>query len=87
MRQRVDLGRLAHVAIDAAQARESVLAVDVHRARPADALTAGAAEGECRVDFILDLDERIENLWGLSEMSVFGRGSVLCMGCGGVVGC
>ena len=62
MWKRVDLGVLARVAVDTAETRKSVLAVDVHGARAADALAAGAAEGERGVDLVLDLDERIENL-------------------------
>src|SRR5213075_1518704 len=36
-------------------------AVDVHRARAAHALAAGAAEDERTVDFVLDLDQRVQN--------------------------
>ena len=60
MRQRVDL----HVAADLGRgldAGERVHAVDVHRARAADALAAGAAEGERGVDLVLDFDQRVEN--------------------------
>lgn len=59
VRERVDLGVRRGRAVDAAEARERVLPVDVHRARAADALAAGAAEGERRVDLVLDFDERI----------------------------
>ena len=62
VRKRVDLGVLGLVALDAAKASERVLSVDVHRARAADTLAAGATESECRVDLILDLDECIEDL-------------------------
>ena len=60
MRQRIDLDR----AVDLARrldAGERVGAVDVHRARAANALAAGAAEGQRRIDVVLDPDERIEN--------------------------
>ena len=83
MREGVDLGVLARVTVDTAQAGEGVLAVDVHGTRAADALAARAAERQRRVDLVLDLDERIENLWGLSEMSVrfWGFEFVWYMGC------
>jgi hypothetical protein len=42
-------------------AGERVGAVDVHRAGAADAFAAGAAEGQRRVDLVLDLDQRVEN--------------------------
>ena len=58
----VDLRVLAPVAVDPAEARQRVLAVDVHGARAADTLTAGPTERQCRVQFVLDLDERIEDL-------------------------
>src|SRR4029079_6082490 len=60
MRQRVDLLRSLDV-LQAPQAREGIGSVDGHRARAADTLAARAAEGERRVDLILDLDESVEN--------------------------
>ena len=39
VRERVDLGVLARVAVDAAQTRERVLAVDVHGTRAANSLS------------------------------------------------
>ena len=60
MRQRIDL----HVALDlieAIDAGERVDPVDIHRAGPADALATGPAEGQRRVDLILDLDESVQN--------------------------
>ena len=62
MRQRVDFGILGGIPVDSAETSQGVLAVDVHCARAADALAAGAAEGERRVDLVLDLDERVEHL-------------------------
>ena len=59
MRQRVDL-HLSGVG-DLAKAGERVGAVDVHRARAADALAARAAEGERRVHLVLHLDQRVEH--------------------------
>lgn len=40
---------------------EAVAAINVHRAGAADPLAAGAAEGEGRVDLVLDLDERVQD--------------------------
>ena len=58
VRQRVDLD----VAVtDLAQASERVRAVHIHGARAADALAAGAAEGEGRVHLVLDFDQRVEH--------------------------
>ena len=62
MRKRVDLGVLGRVPVDPAQARQRVLAVDVHGARPADALSARPPESEGGVHLVLDLNERVENL-------------------------
>src|SRR5207342_2072003 len=36
-------------------------AVDVHRAGAAHALAAGAAEGQGRIDLVLDLDDRVQD--------------------------
>jgi len=47
--------------LDVGQAREPVLAVDVHGAGAADALAAAAAEGQRRVLLVLDLHERVEH--------------------------
>lgn len=62
MRQRIDLGVLALSPIDSAEARECVLSVDVHRTGATNAFSAGAAEGQCRVDIVLDFDEGIKDL-------------------------
>lgn len=43
------------------QAGEGVGAVNVHGARAANTLSAGAAEGEGRIDLVLDADEGVEN--------------------------
>jgi len=61
VRQRVDLGRLGRVAVDPAQAGERVDAVNVHRARAADALAARAPERQRRVDLVLNLDQSVEH--------------------------
>src|SRR5690606_14272361 len=47
--------------LDRAGAGQGVGAVDVHRARAADALAAGTAEGQGRVDLVLDLDQRVQD--------------------------
>ena len=60
MRQRIDLHRRRHF-VDRARAGERVQPVDIHRAGAAYALAAGAAEGERRVDLVLDPDDGVEN--------------------------
>ena len=60
VRQRGDL-HLALEVGDRGGAGEAVAAVHVHRARPADPLAARAAEGQRRVDLVLDLDQRVED--------------------------
>lgn len=62
MRKRVNLGVLARFPIYATEAGKGILTVNIHRARAADTLSAGTAEGECRVNFVLNFDERIKNL-------------------------
>mmetsp|Transcript_11789 Transcript_11789/g.36411 ORF Transcript_11789/g.36411 Transcript_11789/m.36411 type:complete len:345 (-) Transcript_11789:12-1046(-) len=47
--------------LDVEQAREAVLAVDVHGARTADALAARSAEGQGGVNLVLDLDEGVQD--------------------------
>ncbi len=61
MRQRIDLDHLVLHLIHAARAGKGVGAVDIHRAGAADAFPAGAAEGQRRIDLVLDLDQRVEN--------------------------
>src|SRR6478672_1138289 len=53
----------AHDLVRRHGARERVGAVDVHGARAADALTAGAPEGERRIDDVLDPDQRVQHHW------------------------
>ena len=60
MRQRIDDDAALHV-VDRFEAGERVGAVDVHGAGAADALAAGAAEGQRGVDLVLDLDQRVQN--------------------------
>lgn len=40
-----------------------VTTVNIHRTGAANSLTAGATEGKCGVDFVLNFDERIEEHW------------------------
>ena len=61
VRQRVDRHLALAAVIDGLGAGQRVGAVDVHRARTADALAAGPAEGQGRVDLILDLDQRVQD--------------------------
>jgi len=63
VREGVDFGYLGLVSVDAAETGEGVLAVDVHGAGTAYAFSAGAAESERGVDFVLDFDERVEDHW------------------------
>mmetsp|Transcript_76177 Transcript_76177/g.172236 ORF Transcript_76177/g.172236 Transcript_76177/m.172236 type:complete len:345 (-) Transcript_76177:2-1036(-) len=58
--QGLDLNRLV-TRLDVQQAGQAVLAVDVHGAGAADALPAGAAEGQGRIVLVLDLDERVQD--------------------------
>ena len=60
--ERVNLGILAGVAVNSAEACKGILSVDVHSARTADALTARAAESQGGVKLVLDLDQGVENL-------------------------
>ena len=62
MGERVDLRVLARVTVNAAEARKGVLAVNVHGARTADALAAGAAERQRRIHFILNFNQCVEDL-------------------------
>jgi hypothetical protein len=61
MRQRVDFGILGAIPVDSAETSQGVLAVDVHGAASTDTLPAGSSESECRVHFILNLDQCVQN--------------------------
>jgi len=63
VRKRVDLGILALISVYATEAGESILTIYIHRTRTTDTLSAGTAEGERGVDFVLNFDECIKNLW------------------------
>ncbi len=60
VRQRIDFDLTLDL-VAALDAGQRVGAVDVHRAGPADAFAAGAAEGQRGVDLVLDLDQRVQN--------------------------
>ena len=60
VRQRIDTHLPAQI-LHGSGTGEAIDAVDVHGARAADALAAGAAEGERGVDHAFYLDERIEH--------------------------
>src|SRR5271166_2362769 len=47
--------------LDRLQTGERITTIDVHGAGAADALTAGATEGQRRVDLVLDLDQRVQD--------------------------
>ena len=62
MGQRIDPD-LVFDFVHALEARQRVGAIDIHRARAANAFAARPAEGERRVDFTFDLDEGVEHHW------------------------
>jgi hypothetical protein len=62
MRKRVNLGIFGRVSVYATETGESILTIDIHRARTTDTLSARTTEGERGVDFILDFDECVKNL-------------------------
>ena len=61
VRKGVNLGGFGSVGLDPAEAGESVDAVDVHGATAADSLSAGPAEGQSRVQLVLDLDQTVQH--------------------------
>ena len=62
MGQWIYFGILARISINPTQACQGVLTVDIHGARPADALTTRAAKRKRRIDFVLDLNQSVQNL-------------------------
>mmetsp|Transcript_103943 Transcript_103943/g.299185 ORF Transcript_103943/g.299185 Transcript_103943/m.299185 type:complete len:253 (-) Transcript_103943:25-783(-) len=60
VRQGLDLDGFG-VGLDVEETGQAVFAVDVHGAGAADALAAGAAEGEGGVHLVLDLDQGVQN--------------------------
>ena len=63
----VNLDVLARIPVDATQACQRVLPIDIHRAGATDTLPAGAAKSYRGVNFVLNFDEGIENLRSKSE--------------------
>ena len=62
MRQRIDFGCFVQIRIvDLGDAGQRVSAANVHRARTADALSARTTERKRWIDFILDLDQRVQH--------------------------
>ena len=62
VRQRIDL----YVAFDfivGPRTGKRVAAINIHGAGATDAFPAGAPERQCRINLILDLDQRVENHW------------------------
>ncbi len=61
VRQRRDAHFLARALLDRGGAGKAILAVHVHRTGTANAFAAGATEGQRRIIFILDLQQRVED--------------------------
>jgi len=59
--QWIYLGLLSSLPINTAQACQSVLPVNVHRATAADPFTAASSKRQCRVHLILDLENGIQD--------------------------
>lgn len=57
----VNLCRLGSIVINVGQASKRVGSVDVHGTGSADSFTAGSAERESWVLFVLDLDQDVQN--------------------------
>src|SRR5690606_2607692 len=58
--QRIDL-HIALALINALRAGKRVPAINIHGAGTANAFAAGTAESQRLIDFVLDLDEGVEN--------------------------
>jgi len=52
----VNLGVIVRGSVNSAEARKSILSVDIHGTRPADTLSARPPEGERRVGLVFNLD-------------------------------
>lgn len=59
--QGVDFDVLRRIVRDALEAGKRVLTIDVHSARAANTFTAGSSQSQGGVDFVLDLDESVED--------------------------
>ena len=64
MREWVNLAVFGWGSVDSAEARESVLSVNIHGTRTANTLSAGPPKGECGVDLVFDFYQRVEDLQG-----------------------
>jgi hypothetical protein len=82
VRERIDLCVLIFTTVNATETGEGILAIDVHGTRATDTLSTRATKSECRIYFILDLDERVKNLkaGGVSRSDEAHRGKVLTIG-------
>ena len=82
VRERIDLCVFIFTTVNATETGEGILAIDVHGTRTTDTLSARATKGECRIYFVLDLDECIKNLRaeGVSKSNDVHRGRVLTIG-------
>lgn len=59
--KRINLDRLADVAVDLRNASQGVATLNVHGARAADTFTARTTEGQRRVLLVLDFDQSVQN--------------------------
>lgn len=73
MWKRVNLGVFARIPVNAAETSEGVLTINVHGTRAANTLSARAPERQRRVNLVLDLDERIQYLYGRAYGSEYVR--------------
>src|SRR5689334_10835044 len=77
MRQRQHSQRLVILVRHGLGAGQRILAVDIHRARPADTLSARSSEGQRGINVVLDPDQSIQDHWtavtGINEVSVQSR--------------
>ena len=60
MRQRIDIHRARNIG-NCLGTGQRIAARDIHRARATYPFAAGAAEGQRRIDLVLDLDQRVQN--------------------------
>ena len=72
VRKGVDFGVFRCVSVNAAEASQGVLPIDVHSTRPANSFSTRTTECQCGVHLVLDFDESIENLDGIRDISIFG---------------
>ena len=76
MRQGVYLDRALYL-FDAIGTCQCIDAVNIHRAGPANAFAAGPSEGQGWVDFVFDLDQRVQDHRAagvnIDKICVYGR--------------